>query len=229
MRGPTILLVEDDAAIRDLLDHHLHRAGYQVVATGDGLSALRLGRAGADAMILDVGLPGLDGFDVVRALRREKREVPVILLTARVDEIDRVVGFEVGADDYVCKPFSPHEVVARVKAILRRTLHFAEKTEPVMRFERLEIDLAAREVRVDGADVRLKPREFALLLELAQNPGIALSRERLLQRVWGHDFIGDARTVDVHVHRLRDKIEQGCNLRPFLVTIHGYGYKFAHA
>jgi two-component system response regulator RegX3 len=175
---------------------------------------------------LDIGLPGVDGFEVVRTLRREERPVPIVLLTARIDEIDRVVGFELGADDYVCKPFSPREVIARVRAVLRRSGRTLDAAPMSLQFGRLEIDEAAREARVDGNDVRLKPREFALLLELAANAGIALSRERLLERVWGFDFNGDERTVDVHVRRLRAKIEEEAGLPQVVQTIHGYGYKF---
>jgi two-component system response regulator ResD len=148
------------------------------------------------------------------------------MVTARADEVDRVVGFELGADDYVCKPFSPRELVARVKGILRRSGTPVACERPTLTFGRLEIDERAREARVDGNDVRLKPREFALLLELAGNPGVALSRERLLQKVWGFDFNGDERTVDVHVHRLRSKIEKGWKLPPLVRTVHGFGYKF---
>jgi len=226
MGAPTIVVAEDDSAIRDLLAHHLEREGFSVVAVGDGHAALRGARHAADLVILDVGLPGVDGFDVVRTLRREERAVPIVMLTARIDEIDRVVGFELGADDYICKPFSPREVVARVRAVLRRAGRVLDAAPASLTFGRLEIDEAAREVRVDGVDVHLKPREFALLLELAVNAGVALSRERLLERVWGFDFEGDERTVDVHVRRLRAKIEEDAGLSPVVATIHGYGYKF---
>ena len=226
MGAPTIVVAEDDSAIRDLLAHHLEREGFSVVAVGDGHAALRGARHAADLVILDVGLPGVDGFDVVRTLRREERAVPILMLTARIDEIDRVVGFELGADDYICKPFSPREVVARVRAVLRRAGRVLDAAPASLTFGRLEIDEAAREVRVDGVDVHLKPREFALLLELAVNAGVALSRERLLERVWGFDFEGDERTVDVHVRRLRAKIEEDAGLSPVVATIHGYGYKF---
>ena len=227
MGAPTIVVAEDDSAIRELIAHHLEREGFRVIAVTDGLGALRCARHAADLLILDVGLPGVDGFDVVRTLRREERTLPIVMLTARLDEVDRVVGFELGADDYVTKPFSPREVVARVRAVLRRCGRTLDAAPANLCFGRLEIDEAAREVRVDGIDVRLKPREFALLLELAANPGVALSRERLLERVWGFDFSGDARTVDVHVHRLRAKIEEDTGLPPIVHTIHGYGYKFA--
>lgn len=226
MPVPTIVVAEDDGAIRDLLAHHLEREGFSVIAVADGNAALRSARHAADLLILDVGLPGVDGFEIVRMLRREERAVPIVMLTARIDEIDRVVGFELGADDYVCKPFSPREVIARVRAVLRRGGRTLDAAPMSLQFGRLEIDEAAREARVDGSDVRLKPREFALLLELAANAGVALSRERLLERVWGFDFDGDERTVDVHVRRLRAKIEEEAGLPPMVQTIHGYGYKF---
>ncbi len=154
---------------------------------------------------------------------------PLVMITARADEVDRVVGFELGADDYVVKPFSPREVVARVRAILRRSGMRHDPLPQTLRFGRLEIDEAAREVRVDGRDVGLKPREYALLLALAANPGVALSRDMLLERVWGYDFDGDERTVDVHVRRLRMKLEEQHRLDACLQTVHGFGYKFTQA
>ncbi len=229
MASPTVVVAEDDSAIRELLTHHLSREGYTVIAASDGHSALRYARRAADLLILDIGLPGIDGFDVARSLQRDRRGVPILMLTARADEIDRVVGFEVGADDYVCKPFSPREVMSRVRAILRRTGRAIEAPPTLLSFGRLEIDERAREARVDGNDLCLKPREFSLLLELASNAGIALSRERLLERVWGYDFNGDARTVDVHIHRLRLRIEEDGTLPHFVQTIHGFGYKFVRS
>ncbi len=153
----------------------------------------------------------------------------IVMVTARADEVDRVVGFELGADDYVVKPFSPREVVARVRAILRRSGMKHDPGPQLLRLGRLEIDEAAREARVDGRDVGLKPREYALLLTLAGNPGVALSRDTLLERVWGYDFDGDERTVDVHVRRLRMKLEEQHRLEICLHTVHGFGYKFAQA
>lgn len=226
MAAQTILLAEDDAAIRDLLTHHLERDGFSVVAVADGHAALRRARSGPDLIVLDVALPGVDGYDVTRTLRREERKLPILMLTARCEEIDRVLGFELGADDYVCKPFSPRELVVRIKAILRRSGRTVADTAALLRFGRLEIDQGAREARVDGTDVKLKPREFALLVELAGNAGVALSRDWLLQRVWGFDFNGDERTIDVHVHRLRAKIEEPWQLPPLVCTVHGFGYKF---
>jgi DNA-binding response OmpR family regulator len=192
----------------------------------DGSSALRYARDGADLVVLDIGLPGIDGLEVARTLRREGRTTPILLLTARADEVDRIVGLELGADDYVVKPFSPREVVARVRAILRRSGLNHQPGPAVLRFGRLEIDDAAREVRVDEAAVNLKPREYALLRVLADNVGVALSRDALLERVWGFDFDGDQRTVDVHVRRLRMKLEEQRGLPACLQTIHGFGYKF---
>jgi two-component system, OmpR family, response regulator ResD len=222
----TIVVAEDDGAIRDLLSHHLRREGFTVVGACDGHAALRVARGAADLLLLDVGLPGVDGYDVARTLRREARDLPIVMLTARTDEVDRVVGFELGADDYICKPFSPREVVARVKAVLNRCGMPVATPRSTMRFGRLELDERAREARVDGSNVALKPREFALLVELASNHGVALSRERLLQKVWGYDYNGDERTVDVHVRRLRAKIEEPSCLASLIATVHGFGYKF---
>ncbi|HEV3091065.1 MAG TPA: response regulator transcription factor [Candidatus Cybelea sp.] len=227
MSTQTIIIADDDRAIRELLTHHLQREGFAVVGAADGHAALRYGRGAADLIVLDVGLPGIDGYDVARTLRREERLVPIVMVTARCEELDRVVGFELGADDYVSKPFSPREVVVRIKAILRRVGRPLPAALPVLRFGRLEVDPIAREARIDGTDVRLKPREFALLMEFAGNPGVALSRDWLLQRVWGFDWVGDERTIDVHVHRLRHKIEEEWKLPPLLRTVHGFGYKFS--
>jgi two-component system alkaline phosphatase synthesis response regulator PhoP len=229
MPVPRIVIAEDDPAIRDLLGHHFARAGYSVVGVSDGMAALRAARNAADVLILDVGIPVLDGFDVARTLRREGLNLPILILTARTDEVDRVVGLELGADDYVVKPFSPFEVVARVKAILRRANQGFETAPALLEFGRLQIDERAREARVDGCDADLKPREFSLLLELAMHPGVALSRKQLLDRVWGFDFVGDERTVDVHVRRLRAKIEERWDVPPLVATVHGYGYKFMRA
>jgi DNA-binding response OmpR family regulator len=224
-----VLVAEDDPAIRDLLAHHLQREGFEVTAVSDGNAALRAARDLADVIVLDVGLPAIDGFEVARTLRREKRDIPILMLTARTDEIDRIVGFELGADDYISKPFSPRELVARVKAVMRRTGHAYDEPPTVLSFGRLEIDERAREARVDGDDVHLKPREFALLLTLASNPGVAFSRRTLLERVWGFDFDGDERTVDVHIRRVRLKIEEEPRLPPMLQTVHGFGYKFSRS
>jgi DNA-binding response OmpR family regulator len=223
MPAMRIVVAEDDAAIRELLVHHLTHEGFRCIETGDGPSTLRAVRAGADLVILDLGLPVVDGFDVVRTLRREGRAQPIVIVTARNEEVDRVIGLELGADDYVGKPFSPRELVARVRALARRGGIAADPGPALLRFDRLEIDEAAREVRVDGNDVALKPREFALLLHLGSNPGVAFSRAALLAAVWGFDFEGDERTVDVHVRRLRAKLEDAADLPRLVRTIHGFG------
>ncbi|MGH7708524.1 MAG: response regulator transcription factor [Vulcanimicrobiaceae bacterium] len=229
MNVARVLVAEDDLAIRELIVHHLEREGFSALEASDGVAALRKARGGVDLVVLDVGLPGLDGFEVTRALRHEGNTTPIVILTARTDEVDRIVGFELGADDYVQKPFSPREVISRVRAIMRRCKIRHDPRPRVLRFGRLDVDNAAREARVDGVDLALKPREFALLYELASNPGVALSRDVLLERVWGYDFDGDQRTVDVHVRRLRARVEEGPNLARMIHTVHGFGYKFIHA
>jgi DNA-binding response OmpR family regulator len=226
MANIRVLIAEDEVPIRNLLTHHLEREGFRCDHASDGASALRIARRGAEVLVLDVGLPGVDGFEVLRILRREGKTLPILMLTSRTDEIDRVLGLESGADDYVPKPFSPREVVARVRALARRSGIELVHEPDLLQFGSLEIDEAAREARVDGVDVGLKPREFALLLELARNPGIALSRTMLLERVWGFDYEGDERTVDVHVRRLRARVEENDVMPRVLHTIHGFGYKF---
>ena len=222
-----VVVAEDEVPIRELLVHHLDRAGFRCVETADGPATLRALRAGGDLLVLDVGLPVIDGFDVVRTMRREGRAQPVLILTARADEVDRVIGLELGADDYVTNPFSPREVVARVRALARRGGLPAASGPTVLRFGRLEIDEAAREARIDGRPLTLKPREFGLLLQLASNPGVAFARTALIETVWGADFDGDERTVDVHVRRLRAQLEEAAGLPRLLQTVHGFGYKFA--
>ena len=222
----TVVVAEDEEPIRELIAHHLEREGYAVVRAADGNAALRHARTCGDLLVLDIGLPAVDGHDVMRTLRREGRFLPIVMLTAQTDEIDRVVGFELGADDYVCKPFSPRELVARVKAILRRNAAPALE-RAVLQFGRLEVDERAREARVDGVDLKLKPREFALLVELASNPGVAFSRERLLAKIWGFDYAGDERTVDVHIYRLREKLGKRYGMQDVVCTVYGHGYKFA--
>lgn len=227
MAALRIVVAEDDAPIRELLVHHLTREGYRCAETTDGPATLRAIRAGTDLVILDIGLPVVDGFDIVRTLRQEGRTQPVLMLTARGDEADRVIGLELGADDYVTKPFSPREVVARVRALARRGGMPESNAPAIVRVGRLEIDEAAREARADGTTLGLKPREFALLLQLASNPGVAFSRTTLLQSVWGFDFDGDERTVDVHVRRLRSRLEDEAKLPRLIETIHGFGYRCA--
>jgi len=218
----TVVVVEDDPHIADLVDLYLRREGFRVLLAPDGEKGLALfGHEDPWIVILDVGLPGAkDGFEVCREIRA-KSPVPVLFLTARDDEVDRILGLELGADDYLVKPFSPRELVARVRAILRRTREGPPPQE-VVTIEDLEVDLRRREVRRAGAVVPLTTREFDLLAFLATNTGLALSRQQLLDGVWGSDWYGDERTVDVHVAQLRKKL--GPELP--LATVWGVGYRF---
>ena len=227
--GPetNVLVVEDDANIADLLDLYLRDAGYRVLLAASGERGLEIfGQQSVALVILDVGLPGMDGFEVCRRLRASSA-TPVLFLTARDGEIDRVLGLELGADDYVTKPFSPREIVARVRAILRRSeLAVASASSPreTTSFEvgdGIVVNTARREVSVRGSAVALATREFDLVAYLARNQGLALSRQQLLDGVWGADWVGDDRTVDVHVRQLRRKI--GDDLP--LATVWGVGYR----
>jgi DNA-binding response OmpR family regulator len=218
----TIVVVEDDPNIADLIDMYLRRDGHRVIQAADGEKGLAaIAREKPRLIILDIGLPGpLDGLDVCRRIRASGT-VPVMMLTARDDEIDRVLGFELGADDYVTKPFSPRELAARVKAILRRAEGPAPSRPPVLPAGDVEVDTARREARVRGSVVALATREFDLLRFLAENRGLALSRRQLLDGVWGPDWYGDERTVDVHVGQLRKKLGDGFPLS----TVWGVGYR----
>lgn len=219
--GP-IVVIEDDPHIADLVDLYLRREGFRVLLAREADEGLAtIGREDPWMVILDVGLPGRrDGFDVCRELRA-KSAVPVLFLTARDDEMDRIVGLELGADDYLTKPFSPRELVARVRAILRRTRDAGVEQDIVV-VDDLEVDLRRREVRLAGEVVALTTREFDLLAFLSINTGLALSRQQLLDGVWGSDWYGDERTVDVHVAQLRKKL--GDELP--LATVWGVGYRF---
>jgi len=218
----TVVVVEDDAHIADLVDLYLRREGFRVLLARDGDEGLALiGREEPCLVILDVGLPGSrDGFEVCRELRAT-RKTAVLFLTARHDETDRVVGLELGADDYVVKPFSPRELVARVKAILRRTRDQPTPAQNVVTVGGVEVDHRRREARIDGEVVPLTAREYDLLAFLSANVGLALSRRQLLHGVWGADWYGDERTVDVHVAQLRKKL--GSSLP--LATVWGVGYR----
>src|ERR1051325_1350562 len=228
----SILVVEDEPALRDTLSYNLKKDGFAVEAVGDGRSALESARRlKPDLIVLDLMLPEIDGFEVCRILRREMI-TPILMLTARDDEIDRVVGVEVGADDDLTKPFSMRELMARVKAQLRRSrllreelerATLEEKPQEKLTFGNLVINLTRREVTLDGEPLALKPQEYELLVFFAQHKGQMLSREFILERVWGWDFIGDSRTVDVHVRWLRQKIENDSSEPKRIVTVRGGG------
>lgn len=230
----TILIVEDEPALRDTLTYNLKKDGFAVEAVGDGRLALESARKlKPDLIILDIMLPELDGFEVARILRKEMT-VPILMLTARDDEIDRVVGLEVGADDYLTKPFSMRELMARVKAQLRRSRLLREelsniapeKKHEMLTFGNLVINLTRQEVILKDEPLPLKPQEYQLLLFFAEHRGQMLSREFILERVWGWDYIGDSRTVDVHVRWLRQKIEEDSSNPTRIVTVRGGGYRF---
>ena len=229
-----ILVVEDEPSLQETLAYNLKKEGYIVEAVGDGLVALESARKlSPDLIVLDLMLPGIDGFEVCRILRKEMN-TPILMLTARDEEIDRVVGLEVGADDYLTKPFSMRELVARVKAQLRRTRlireelgsQTAEPPQEKLTFENLVINQTRREVILNDEPVQLKPKEYELLLFLAEHKGQMLSREFILERVWGWDYIGDSRTVDVHIRWLRQKIEAEPAKPERIITVRGGGYRF---
>jgi len=217
--GPLVLVVEDELAIGQLVRSYLSRSGYRVLWVRSGEEALaELGRHEIRIVVLDINLPGIDGFDVCREIRN-RGDIPIVMLTARDEEIDRVLGLEVGADDYVAKPFSPRELTARLKAVLRRTDGFTRRD--VVTLSDVELRRDERVVRVGGEPVELTTKEFDLLAWLAENAEIVFSRDQLLDRVWGMTFEGGTRTVDVHVAQLRRKLG-----RPQLIrTVRGSGYK----
>ena len=230
-----ILVVDDEISLQETLSYNLKRQGYEVEIAGDGPGALETARRiKPDLLILDIMLPGMDGIEVCRVLRQEM-STPVLMLTARDDEIDRIVGLEVGADDYLTKPFSMRELLARVKALLRRvrlmreemsTTTPAGESKPILVNDNLSLDTIRREIRLNNQPVAMKPKEYELLLFLAQHRGQVKSREFILEHVWGWDFIGDSRTVDVHVRWLREKIEVDPSNPLRIITVRGAGYRF---
>jgi DNA-binding response OmpR family regulator len=222
-----VLIVDDEPIVRDVLSRYLLRGGFEVETAEDGERALELfGSTDPDVVLLDLMLPRLDGFEVFARIR-ERTETPVIMLTAKGQEADRVVGLEIGADDYVTKPFSPREVVARVRTVLRRSAGSANGSPPEpLRFGDLQIDPAAREVHRGRRRVDLTPKEFDLLLFLASHPSRVFSRLEILDELWDFAFDGDPSTVTVHVRRLREKIERDPSRPAHLITVWGVGYRF---
>ncbi len=227
MTNHSVLVVEDEENLVEALRYNLEHEGYAVLTAPDGGTGLETARAALpDLVILDVMLPNLDGLEVCRILRRET-DVPILMLTAKGEEIDRVVGLEIGADDYVTKPFSMRELMARVRAMLRRPRKTASArmAEP-LRSGSLAVDVDAHQASLNGEELRLKPREFDLLALFMRNPGRAFTRDQILEQLWGHDYIGDVRTVDVHVRWLREKIEADPSTPARIITIRGVGYRF---
>ncbi len=222
----TVLVVDDEPHIRAVLRGYLEADGFRVAEAVDGEAALAAVRADPpDVVLLDVMLPGIDGLEVLRQLRRFS-DCYVVLVTARADEVDKLVGLGVGADDYVTKPFSPREVAARVRAVLRRDRGSQPERDAPLRFEGLTIDRAGREVRANGNTVTLSNLEFDLLGALAERPGRVFSRAQLLERVWGYDFYGDERVVDVHIRSLRARLGDSAGNPHLIATLRGAGYKF---
>jgi two-component system alkaline phosphatase synthesis response regulator PhoP len=216
-----ILVVDDEQSIVTLLQFNLEQAGFKVISALDGKEALELSKKEKpDLMILDLMLPEISGLDVCKELRQNRISLPILMLTAKDDELDKILGLELGADDYLTKPFSPREVVARVKAILRRAQNQQSDTEDKLTIGRLEIHPDNYEALFDGALLELTPKEFELLLYLARHKGRVLTRDQLLNAIWNYDFVGDTRIVDVHISHLRDKIKSS-----YIKTVRGLGYK----
>lgn len=220
MSQAKILIVDDEPSILNLISSYLEKEGYEVFTATDGPTGLKASRAyKPDLIVLDIMLPGMDGLEVLTHIRRES-DVYVIMLTAKTEETDKIVGLSVGADDYVTKPFSPRELVARVKAALRR-LSSTPASDDVLVFKHVRIDGGSRQVWVDESEIELTTTEFDLLKALAEQPGMVFSRERLLENVWGHDYFGEIRVVDVHIGHVRQKIGE-----QFIATVRGVGYRF---
>ncbi|MFD1675478.1 response regulator [Alicyclobacillus fodiniaquatilis] len=230
-----VLVVDDEESIRTLVEYNFKRAGFEVESVGDGKSAYDLLRRQGDAfdlVILDLMLPAMDGMEVCRRLRQEQVVIPIIVLTARDDEVDTVLGLELGADDYVTKPFSPRELVARARAVLRRSENVehehraARPASKILKSGSIELDIARHEVRVAGNLLEFTPKEFDLLQYLMENKEHVLSRDQLLDRIWGYSSATDTRIVDVHVSHLREKIERDSRNPNYIRTVRGVGYKF---
>lgn len=225
-RMQTILIVEDDPSISKLIDYNLKQAGYHTLTAMDGLEALKAAATeGPDLILLDLMLPGIDGIEVCRRLRSQQIEIPIIMLTARTEEADKVRGLEIGADDYMTKPFSPRELTARVKAVLRR-MGNQPSQEAVISLNGITVYPDRYATELNGEPLDFTPKEFELLVHLMRNKNRVLSRDQLLQAVWNYEFSGDTRIVDVHISHLRDKIELDTKKPQSIKTLRGIGYKF---
>ena len=223
---PTILIVEDDDTVREALSAGLESEGYEVILSDNGLDGLKQAKEeGPDLILLDLILPEMDGLSVCRALRRAS-DVPIIMLTARGTEMDKIVGLETGADDYVVKPFSLGELLARIRSLLRRTKNDKQENQMQLTSGDISLDLRSRRVSKDDAEVHLTQKEFNLLAELIRNKGAVLSRDLLLEKVWGYSYVGNTHTVDVHIRWLREKIELDPSKPVRIVTVRGVGYRF---
>ena len=220
-----LLIVDDEDKIREVIREYAEFSGYEAEEAADGMSAIGMVKLNDyDLIIMDIMMPKLDGFSAVKEIQKIKN-IPVIMLSARGEEYDKLFGFELGIDDYVVKPFSPKELMARVNAVLNRRDASEKKTQAIEKFEGLEVNFAARTITVDGKRIELTPKEYDLLFYMIQNKNIALSRDRLLSDIWGYDFFGDDRTIDTHVKNLRNSLGP---YRKFIVTLRGVGYKFEY-
>ncbi len=218
-----ILIVDDEINIRKVVREYAEFEGYEVEEAQDGMEAVEIAKKeDFDLIIMDVMMPRLDGYSACKEIKKYKK-IPVIMLSARGEEYDKLFGFEIGIDDYVVKPFSPKELMARVKAVIKRNEPAGQQVHDRLKFEGLEIDLAGREVYVNGKRVSMTPKEYDLLFYLVKNKNLALTRDKLLEEVWGYDFFGDDRTVDTHIKMLRNSLGE---YRKFIVTLRGMGYKF---
>lgn len=218
-----ILIVDDEINIRKVVREYAEFEGYEVDEAQDGMEAVEIAKKeDFDLIIMDVMMPRLDGYSACKEIKKYKK-IPVIMLSARGEEYDKLFGFEIGIDDYVVKPFSPKELMARVKAVIKRNEPAGQQVHDRLKFEGLEIDLAGREVYVNGKRVSMTPKEYDLLFYLVKNKNLALTRDKLLEEVWGYDFFGDDRTVDTHIKMLRNSLGE---YRKFIVTLRGMGYKF---
>ncbi|WP_432650012.1 response regulator transcription factor [Huintestinicola sp.] len=224
MEKNRILIVDDEKNIRNVISEYAKFDGFETVEAADGMEAVELCRKeDFDLIIMDIMMPKLDGYSAVKEIRKTK-QTPVIMLSARGEEYDKLFGFEIGVDDYVTKPFSPKELLARIRAVIKRSAPTeTDESKQTLTFEGLEIDMSGRVVKVDGVPAALTPKEYDLLFYLVRNKGIALSREKLLEEVWGYDFYGDDRTVDTHIKMLRNSLGE---YRKFIITLRGMGYKF---
>lgn len=223
---PRILIVDDEEKIREVVREYAQFSGFTVSEASDGMEAVEKVRSqDFDVIVMDIMMPRLDGFSACKEIKKIK-DIPVIMLSARGEEYDKLFGFELGIDDYVVKPFSPKELMARVRVALKRGSSSDDRSKDVFRYEGLEINFAAREVLIDSKPVQMTPKEYDLLFFLVRNINIALSREKLLEEVWGYDFYGDDRTVDTHIKMLRNSLGEYRNL---IVTLRGMGYKFEKA
>lgn len=229
MAKEKILIVDDEEHIIELLKFNLLNAGYEVLTANDGIDAVKIAKAEKpNLLLLDLMLPGIDGFDVCKEIKRnnEMKNTSIVMLTAKGEELDKILGLELGADDYITKPFSVRELLARVKAVLRRTNSFNDPEDEIYNSQNLKVDFERHEVSVNGEKVDLTLKEFELLQILIKNKGKILKRETLLDKIWGYEYIGETRTVDVHIRYLRKKIEEDDKNPRFIETIRGVGYRF---